>query len=320
MNHSQRKYEPALSDIFSSDVLHSILSSPTDTLQALNEAVDNTNVKNVTQSTKVKLQKFYNNDFVVRFNGSFADVRSDLRKLFSMDREGATDYVIYDVPNGRMAFRLADHNANGNNFEQDSANTNISVYVAIREFDVPSSKTSYTEFKITEETFNKNRELTIRAIIDAVRNALNGQEFNIPESIAQRKDYPITESKINSNMKQNKKTITEVQLRDIVAESVKRVLNENVYSPYPSYPNSLDDYPNNEYSTNAQTLDRSIKALAEEVSLLRNWIKRKDIDINWESHLEILERYSNYISRDWHFFKDELYANHPSNYRRVPND
>ena len=42
-------------------------------------------------------------------------------------------------------------------------------------------------------------------------------------------DAPIEESKINKNMKQTKK-ITESQLRAIVAESVKKVLNEN--KPY----------------------------------------------------------------------------------------
>ena len=227
MNHSQRTYGPALSDIFSSDVLHSILSSPTDTLQALNEAVDDTKIKNVTQSTKTKIQKFYNGDFVVRYNGTFAQIRSDLRKLFSMDREGATDYAVYDIPNGRMAFRLADHNANGNNFEKDNADSNISVYVAIKEYPVPESEIPFTEYKIAEETFNNNREVAIRAIVDAVASALSGKGFSIPESIAERHDYPINESKTNKNMKKNIIKLNESQLRKVIAESVKKVLNED---------------------------------------------------------------------------------------------
>jgi len=228
MNHSQRTYGPALSDIFSSDVLHSILSSPTDTLQALNEAVDVTKIKNATQSTKTKIQKFYNGDFVVRYNGTFAQIRSDLRKLFSMDREGATDYAVYDIPNGRMAFRLADHNANGNNFEKDDADSNISVYVAIKEYPVPESEIPFTEYKISEETFNNNREVAVRAIVDAVASALSGNGFSIPESIAERHDYPITESKTKKNMKKNVVKINENTLRQIVAESVKKVLKENM--------------------------------------------------------------------------------------------
>lgn len=226
MNHSQRTYGPALSDIFSSDVLHSILSSPTDTLQALNEAVDVTKIKNATQSTKTKIQKFYNGDFVVRYNGTFAQIRSDLRKLFSMDREGATDYAVYDIPNGRMAFRLADHNANGNNFEKDDADSNISVYVAIKEYPVPESEIPFTEYKISEETFNNNREVAVRAIVDAVASALSGNGFSIPESIAERHNYPITESKTNKNMKKNTIKLNEQQLRKVVAESIKKVLRE----------------------------------------------------------------------------------------------
>ena len=226
MNHSQRTYGPALSDIFSSDVLHSILSSPTDTLQALNEAVDVTKIKNGTQSTKTKIQKFYNGDFVVRYNGTFAQISSDLRKLFSMDREGATDYAVYDIPNGRMAFRLADHNANGNNFEKDDADSNISVYVAIKEYPVPESEIPFTEYKISEETFNNNREVAVRAIVDAVASALSGNGFSIPESIAERHNYPITESKTNKNMKKNTIKLNEQQLRKVVAESIKKVLRE----------------------------------------------------------------------------------------------
>jgi len=54
MNHLQRKTGPILSESFSSDVLHSILGSPTDTVvQALNEAFDDAKVANISQSAKI---------------------------------------------------------------------------------------------------------------------------------------------------------------------------------------------------------------------------------------------------------------------------
>ena len=53
MDYYHRTYGPAPSDTFSSNVLHSILSSPTDTLQALNEALDNAKIQNNTQSIKI---------------------------------------------------------------------------------------------------------------------------------------------------------------------------------------------------------------------------------------------------------------------------
>ena len=57
-NHLQRNFGPSLSENFSSDVIHSILSSPTDTLQALNESDLSAKIRNTTQSAKNKLKKF----------------------------------------------------------------------------------------------------------------------------------------------------------------------------------------------------------------------------------------------------------------------
>ena len=244
MDYYHRTYGQILSDTFSSNVLHSILSSPTDTLQALNEAIDDAKIQNITQSTKNKLRKFYNGDFKINYNAPFQNIRRDLRKLFTMGMEGATDYAIYDIPNGRMAFRLADHNANGNNFEQDEADVNISVYVEIRKFDVPESSIPFTEWKISEEIFNNNREGVVRAIVDGVANALNGEEFSLPDEFAERRDYPIMPSEptqdtnnqdnlinCNRNMRKNKQVVrlTESQLHNIISESVKRVLRENEF-------------------------------------------------------------------------------------------
>lgn len=68
MNHLQRKTGPILSESFSSDVLHSILGSPTDTVvQALNEAFDDAKVANITQSAKNILKKFYSHDYIIDY-------------------------------------------------------------------------------------------------------------------------------------------------------------------------------------------------------------------------------------------------------------
>ena len=50
--HHQRNFGPSLSENFSSDVIHSILSIPTDTLQALNESDLKTNIQNTNQNIK----------------------------------------------------------------------------------------------------------------------------------------------------------------------------------------------------------------------------------------------------------------------------
>ena len=157
-NRYQRKFGSILSETFSSDVIRSILSNPTDTLQALNESKLDAKIQNTTQSVKNKLKKFNNGDFHIRYNGTFAQVRQDLRKLLSLSLQGRSDYAVYDTPNGRLAFRLTDHNANGNNFEQDEADLNLSVYVAFEEFDHVECSIHYKEYRIALDVFEANRE------------------------------------------------------------------------------------------------------------------------------------------------------------------
>ena len=67
-NRYQRKFGSILSETFSSDVIRSILSNPTDTLQTLNESKMGAKIQNTTQSSKNKLKKFNNVYFSVRHN------------------------------------------------------------------------------------------------------------------------------------------------------------------------------------------------------------------------------------------------------------
>ena len=91
-----------------------------------------------------------------------------MRKLLAMRKSGTSDYAVYNTPNGKFAFRIANHNARGDNFAQNNANMNISVYVAFHEYEVHKSNVKYTEYKIKPEVFNKNKKKVINAIINAV--------------------------------------------------------------------------------------------------------------------------------------------------------
>ena len=244
-NRSHRKFGSILSEIISSDVIHSILSNPTDTLQALNESDLNAKIRNNTQSAKNKLKKFYNGDFLVRYEGTFAQIRQDLRKLLSLNLEGRSAYAVYETPNGKLAFRLTDHNANGNNFEQDDAELNISVYIAFEEFDHIDCTIHYKEYKIMPEVFNTNRAKCINSIINGVYNALYGGEFDIDNSIAEMTEYnkPIKadsisdndNNQLNCNKHMNKNTIrlTESQLSSLIKKCVVDVLSEGRHYYYP---------------------------------------------------------------------------------------
>ena len=81
---------------------------------------DDAKVRRISQSARNNVKKFKNGDAYVN-NESLSKAYSDLRKLFAMSYSGRSNYVVYDTPKGRMAFRLTDHNAFGKNFERDKA-------------------------------------------------------------------------------------------------------------------------------------------------------------------------------------------------------
>lgn len=228
MNHSQRKTGPILSESFSSDVLHSILGSPTDTVvQALNEAFDEAKIDNITHSTKNMLKKFFNHDFIIDYQEKFGVIRSNLRRLLSLKMIGASDYAIYNTPNGKFALRIADHNANGNNFKQDDAKINISVFVAFKEYNVPESKVEYIEYKIRPDVFNANKQIVIEALINAVAKTLYGGDFFLDETIAEKRHYNVNnltkESASMYNKAYLKKSMYESLINDI-AKIVKKAI------------------------------------------------------------------------------------------------
>ena len=104
-------------DSTSGSLVRSATHSPTDTLGV---PFDDAKVRRFSQSARNNVKKFKNGDAYVN-NESLSKAYSDLRKLFAMSYSGRSNYVVYDTPKGRMAFRLTDHNAFGKNFERDKA-------------------------------------------------------------------------------------------------------------------------------------------------------------------------------------------------------
>ena len=231
MNHSQQRTGPAVSEFFSSDVLHLILGSPTDTIQALDEAVfDDAKVEKITVIAKNMLKKFFNNDFIIHYQENFEKIRIELRKLLAMRKSGTSDYAVYNTANGKFAFRIANHNARGDNFAQNNANMNISVYVAFHEYEVPKSNVKYTEYKIKPEVFNKNKKKVINAIINAVAQTIDGNDFSLDETIAEKQDYPITGQKTENSsqftLTYNKKKVLYESIMYKIAKIVKSRINQ----------------------------------------------------------------------------------------------
>ena len=95
-----------------------------------------------------------------------------MRKFFGMDYAGNSNYAVFNISNGTMAFRLSTHNANGENFAQDNAAMNVSVYIARNEYEQPESSVPFDEYQISEEDFNNNKEDFVKSLIESVDDAL----------------------------------------------------------------------------------------------------------------------------------------------------
>lgn len=104
-------------DSTSGSLVQSATHSPADTLGV---SFDAAKVRNFSQKARNNINNFKNGDNPIiapQLETAFAN----LRKFFAMNYSGRSNYVVYDTPKGRMAFRLTDHNAFGKNFERDKA-------------------------------------------------------------------------------------------------------------------------------------------------------------------------------------------------------
>ena len=189
---------PTYSDSPSDNVNSSITSSPTDTLRTLKNSGAKV-IKNLTP-IKVKIKKKKNNDFSIDFSKGWNGVLVGLRKLLQLNYRGGSNYANYDTPQGVLSFRLSGHNANGNNFSPD--NVNISVFVALYEYEHIKTGVRYVEFKIAEEIYSKNPQKVVYEIVTAFERALDGDAFEINKEIAEKTLYEIEAETPNNQLRE----------------------------------------------------------------------------------------------------------------------
>jgi len=186
-NRPQMGSGPTYSDSPSDNVNSSITSSPTDTLRtSKNSAAKIT--KNLTP-VFAKIRKFKNNDYKIDYSIGWNGTLRCVKKILQLDYRGGSYYKDYETPKGVLSLRISGHNANGNNFSPE--NINISVYVTLFEYEHIRTNVKYTEFRITEDTYNKDPQKVAHEIVDAVERALNGDEFEIDNEIADKTSYEI---------------------------------------------------------------------------------------------------------------------------------
>lgn len=178
---------PTYSDSPSDNDNSSITSSPTDTLRT-SKNPDAKIIKNLTP-IQAKIKKFKSNDYSIDISNGWNGALIGLRKILQLNYRGSSSYANYDTPKGVLSLRLSGHNANGNNFS--SENINISIFVALFEYEHIKTGVKYIEYKITEETYSKDPEKVVYEIITSVERALNGAEFKLSMDIAEKTLYDI---------------------------------------------------------------------------------------------------------------------------------
>ena len=178
---------PTYSDSPSDNANSSITSSPTDTLRTSKNS-DAKIVKNLTP-IKANIKKFKNNDYYIDYSNGWNGALIGLRKLLQLNYRGGSNYSNYETPRGVLSLRISGHNANGNNFS--SENINISIFVALFEYEHIKSNVKYTEYRITEETYNKHPKKVVYEIVTAVERALSGEMFELNNDIAEKTPYEI---------------------------------------------------------------------------------------------------------------------------------
>lgn len=136
---------------------------------------------------KAKIKKFKNGDFNIDYSSGWNGALLGIRKILQLNYRGSSNYAYYDTARGVLSLRLSGHNANGNNFSPE--NINISIFVALFEYEHIETSIKYTEFRITEETYNTNPQKVVFEIITAVEGALNGDLFELNNEIAEKTDY-----------------------------------------------------------------------------------------------------------------------------------
>ena len=161
----------------SGSVLLSISGNSSSNRAALKEAF--TKLANKTQSAKRKIRNFKNDDFKIDTK-SLSTTISGLGKMLSMDTRGGSRYTILQTNGGHtVAIRLSDHAANGNNFSQDNADSNLSIVIERRHFDAKESEIEFTEATIPLATFEARPEEVVKAIVAGVEDVLSDKDFSL---------------------------------------------------------------------------------------------------------------------------------------------
>lgn len=196
---------------------------------------------------------------------SLKGLKTDIRRALGLpEKEGASDYGVFVIEdNGtskECSIRISNHNANAGNYEGKESDTNISIKMRSRVN--KNTFKPHKDIELMEYTYFDyllmNVEQPIQKIILSIIEYLSNGIYNDKTGVALQNTSPQqvnndTENnqEIKENRNMNKKQvirINENQLRQIVTESVKRVLkegyakNENTISVWSDKDSDIEIY------------------------------------------------------------------------------
>lgn len=172
-------------------------------------------------------------------------------------RGNPSRYAAFDIGNGLIVtIRASAHNADAGNYVKDGnvhGDSNLSIVLQKR-----NRRNTFRQndaVKLEEYVYVDSRiasvENPLSQIALSLVNYLTYGNYVDTTGVAIPHKSPITGYKSNKNMK---KTITESQLRQIVKESIKKVLKENLHNDVYSVFYKNGDEANDNYLSESQAM------------------------------------------------------------------
>lgn len=202
-------------------------------------------------------------------------------------------YAAFDIGNGLIVtIRASGHNADASNYVRDGnvhGDSNLSIVL---------QKNRYRNTFSPNDTVKLEEYVYVDSRIASVENPLSRIALSLAKyltcgnytdgtGVAILHKSPITEYKSNKNMK---KTITESQLRQIIKESIKKVLNEDVANNMVKRPEIRYDY--NDVYERAQDM---VKAFDDLTVTIRHSELYTNENEDYEAYLKAYGNFAIYL-------------------------
>lgn len=138
-------------------------------------------VPNDGKKVKAQIQKFNNHDFQIDTTNErpVGAIIKSMCKALGLRQKGSynSHYGIFETPDGKVAFRLSGHTAEGDNFRQNGTLKNTSVVIQMYDLQHGESNVPYEEFVYPKDVFNANREKVVAAIMNGVGKMIDTGKF-----------------------------------------------------------------------------------------------------------------------------------------------